>query len=114
MAVAIRVHLLERRLEARRHQQVLEVRVAAGLEELDHLLVVLHGINNFSLLERAAPVGVDHAENLTSRVQELYRKFLVGRGRRLGAPLLLGRQLLQALRQAALDGLVPLGLVDLA
>ena len=77
-------------------------------------MVVLHGINHFSLLERAAPVGVDHAEDRTRRVQELDAELLVGRGRRLGAPLLLGRQLLQALREAALDGLVPFGLVDLA
>ena len=94
VAIAIRIQLLERGLEARRHQQVLEVRVAAGLEELDHLLVVLHGINNFSLLERAAPVGVDHAEDGARRVQELYRKFLVRPLRRALAPLLLDLELL--------------------
>ena len=41
VAVAVRVHLLERRLEARRHEQVLEVRVAAVDEELDDALVAL-------------------------------------------------------------------------
>ena len=43
VAVAVRIHLLERRLEARRHQQVLEVRVAAVDEELDDALVALDG-----------------------------------------------------------------------
>ena len=75
MAVAIRVHLDERRLEARRHQQVLEVRVAAVDEELDDALVALDGRDDLLLLERAAPVVVDHLENFTSRVQELRAEF---------------------------------------
>ena len=134
VAVAIRIQLLERGLEARRHQQVLEVRVAAGLEELDHLLVVLHllrstselplvsageskapsrrtrtadGINNFSLLERAAPVGVDHAEDRARRVQELDAELLVRPLRRALAPLLLDLELLDALREAPVDGFLP-------
>ena len=107
MAVAIRVHLHERRLEARRHQQVLEVRVAAVDEELDDALVALDGRDDLLLLERAAPVVVDHLENFTSRVQELRAEFGV---RAEGSPfpsLALERQLLQALREAALDGFVP-------
>ena len=72
-----------------------------------HLLVVLHGINHFSLLERAAPVGVDHAEDRARRVQELDAELLVGRGRRLGAPLLLDLELLDALGEAPVDGFLP-------
>ena len=107
VAVAVRIQLLERGLEARRHQQVLEIRVAAGLEELDDLLVVLHGVNHFSLLERAAPVGVDHAEHRARRVQELDAELLVRPLRRALAPLLLDLELLDALREAPVDGLLP-------
>ena len=35
------------------------------------------GANHFSLLERAAPVGVDHAEDRARRVQELDAELLV-------------------------------------
>ena len=107
MAVAIRVHLLERRLEARRHQQVLEVRVAAVDEELDDALVALDGGDDLLLLERAAPVVVDHLENFTSRVQELRAELGVRAEGRPFPPLALHCQLLQALREAALDGFVP-------
>ena len=107
VAVAIRVHLHERRLEARRHQQVLEVRVAAVDEELDDALVALDGRDDLLLLERAAAVVVDHLENFTSRVQELRAEFGVRAEGRPFPPLALGRQLLQALREAALDGFVP-------
>ena len=98
---------LERRLEARRHQQVLEVRVAAVDEELDDALVALDGRDDLLLLERAAPVVVDHLENFTSRVQELRAELGVRAEGRPFPPLALGRQLLQALREAALDGFVP-------
>ena len=114
VAVAVRVHLLERRLEARRHQQVLEVRVAAVDEELDDALVALDGRDDLRLFERAAAVVVDHLENFTSRVQELRAELGVRAEGRPFPPLALERQLLQALREAALDSLVPFLLVDLA
>ena len=41
MPVSIGIHRVQRRVEARRHQQVLEVRVAAVDEELDDALVAL-------------------------------------------------------------------------
>ena len=69
VAVAIRVHLHERRLEARRDEHVLEVRVAPVDDELDDALVALDGRDDLLLLERAAPVVVNHLENFTSRVQ---------------------------------------------
>ena len=114
VTVAIRVHLLERRLEARRHEQVLEVRVAAVDEELDDALVALDGRDDLLLLERAAAVVVDHLENFTSRVQELRAEFGVRAEGRPFPPLALHCQLLQALREAALDSLVPFLFVDLA
>ena len=43
LAVAVRVQLREGRLEARRHQQVLEVLIAAVREEVDHFLVRADG-----------------------------------------------------------------------
>ena len=107
VAVAIRIQLLERGLEARRHQQILEVRVAAGLEELDDLIIILHGVNHFGLLERAAAVGVDHAEDRARRVQELDAELLVRPLRRALAPLLLDLELLDALREAPVDGFLP-------
>ena len=107
MAVAIRVHLLERRLEARRDEEVLEVRVAAVDEELDDALVALDGRHDLLFFERAAAVVVDHLENFTSRVQELRAEFGVRAEGSPFPPLALERQLLQALREAALDGFVP-------
>ena len=107
LAVAVRVQLRERRLEARRDQQVLEVLVAAVIEEVNHFFVGPHGTNNLSLLERPAPVPVDEAEGLASRVEELLGEFAVGRGRGPRPPLLLGLELLDALREATVDGLLP-------
>ena len=49
VAVAVRVHLLERRLETRRDEEVLEVRVAAVDEELDDALVALDGRDDLRL-----------------------------------------------------------------
>ena len=39
LAVAVRVQLRERRLEARRHQQVLQILIAAVREEVDHFFI---------------------------------------------------------------------------
>ena len=97
----------QRGLEARRDQQVLEVLVAAVVEEVDHFFISAHGTNNLSLLERPAPVPVDEAEGLASRVEELLGEFAVGRGRGPRPPLLLGLELLDALREAPVDGLLP-------
>ena len=107
MAVAVRVEHEQRGLEARRDQQVLEVLVAAVVEEVDHFFVCAHGANNLRLLERPAPVLVDEAEGLASRVEELLGEFGVGRGRGPRPPLLLGLELLDALREAPVDGLLP-------
>ena len=60
LAVAVRVQLRERRLEARRHEQVLQILVAAVREEVDHFLVRAHGAHDLSLLERPAPVPVSY------------------------------------------------------
>jgi tRNA 2-selenouridine synthase SelU len=49
----------ERRLEARRYQEVLQVFVAAVDEKLDHFLVILHGVDNLRLLQVARLVDVD-------------------------------------------------------
>ena len=69
-AVAIGVHLRERLVEARRHEQVLQVLVAAVAKEFYHLFVILHGIDDLSLIERSRVVLVDHLEDLSRRVQK--------------------------------------------
>ena len=107
VAVAVRVEHEQRGLEARRHQQVLEVLVAAVVEKLDDFLVRAHGAPDLSLLERPAPVPVDEAEGLAGRVEDLLGEFAVGRGRGPRPPLLLGLELLDALREAPVDGLLP-------
>ena len=105
--VAVRVEHEQRGLEARRDQQVLEVLVAAVVEEVDHFFISAHGADNLSLLKRPAPVPVDEAEGLAGRVEELLGEFAVGRGRGPRPPLLLGLELLDALREAPVDGLLP-------
>ena len=107
LARPIRVELRERRFQTSRHQQVLEVRVAAVDEELDDALVAFDGRDDLRLFERAAAVVVDHLENFTSRVQELRAELGVRAEGRPFPPLALHCQLLQALREAALDGFVP-------
>ena len=72
------------------------------------------GQYNLRLLERAGLIVVDHLEALAGRVQELVAELGVGLLRRALAPLALGGELLEALREAARDRLVPLLLVDLA
>ena len=107
LARPIRVELRERRFEARRHEQVLEVRVAAVDEEVDDLLVRLDGGGDLVLRERARVVLVDHHEDLARGEQEFGRKGLVLRGRGALAPLALVGELLEALRQAPADRLLP-------
>ena len=69
-SVAIGIHLRERLVEARRDEQVLQVLVAAVAKELDHLFVVLYGVDNLSFIERSRIVLVDHLEDLAGRVQK--------------------------------------------
>ena len=58
-ARSIGIKLRERGLEARRHQQVLEVRVAAVDQEVDNFLVRLDGGGYLFLCERARVIFVD-------------------------------------------------------
>ena len=107
LARSIRIKLRERGLEARRHQQVLEVRVAAVDQEVDNFLVRLDGGGYLFLRERARVVLVDHHEDLARGEQEFGRKGLVLRGRGALAALALVGELLEALRQAPADRLLP-------
>ena len=59
LARPIRIKLRERRLEARRHQQILEVRVAAVDQEVDNFLVRLDGGGYLFLRQRAGVIFVD-------------------------------------------------------
>ena len=106
-ARSIRIKLRERGLEARRHEQVLEVRVAAVDQEVDNFLVRLDGGGYLFLCERAGVVLVDHHEDLARGEQEFGRKGLVLRGRGALAALALVGELLEALRQAPADRLLP-------
>ena len=65
------------------------------------------GQYNLRLLERAGLIVVDHLEALAGRVQELVAELGVGLLRRALAPLALGGELLEALREAAGDRLIP-------
>ena len=106
-ARSIGIKLRERGLEARRHQQILEVRVAAVDQEVDNFLVCLDGGGDLILCERARVVLVDHHEDLPRGEQEFGRKGLVLRGRGALAALALVGELLEALRQAPADRLLP-------
>ena len=107
LARPIRVELRERRFQTGRHQQILEVRVAAVDEEVDDFLVRLDGRGDLVLRERARVVLVDHHEDLPRGEQEFGRKGLVLRGRGALAALALVGELLEALRQAPADRLLP-------
>ena len=108
----IRVHRREGGLEARGHEQVLQVFVAAVGQEINHFFVRSDGINHFLFLERAGLVDVDHLEALASRVQKFDAKFGVGLFRRALAPLAFGGELREALREAAVDGFLPCAHID--
>ena len=107
MPVAVRVHRVQRRVEARRHQQVLQVFVAAVHEKVDNFFVPPDSYNHLLLLERAGLVDVDHLEDLARRAQKFNRKILVLGSGRLLAALALVRQLVEALGEAAVDRLFP-------
>ena len=98
----IRVHRREGGLEARGHEQVLEVLVAAVGQEIYDFLVGAHGVHDLLLLERAGLVLVDHLEDFTRRAEELRRELLVCLGRRAIGALALLRQRLQPLGEARL------------
>ncbi len=65
------------------------------------------GQYNLSLLERAGLIVVDHLKALAGRVQKFVAELGVGLLRRALAPLALGGELLEALREAAGDRLIP-------
>ena len=112
LARPIRVELRERGLEARRHQQILEVRLAAVDEEVDHLLVGADGVDDLLLLERARVVLVDHAEDLARRRQEVEAELEVFLARGAVPALALLLEVLEALGEAAVDRALPLILCD--
>ena len=103
----IRVHRREGGLEARGHEQVLEVLVAAVGQEIYDFLVRPDGIHDLLFLERARLVLVDHLEDFTRRAEEFRRELLVCLGRRAIGALALLRQRLQPLGEAAVDRLLP-------
>ena len=107
MAVPIGIEHRERGLEARGHEQVLQVRLAAVDEEFNNFLVRLDCHDNFLFFEVAALVDVDHVEYRPRRAQKLGSEFGVGRQSRALAALALVGQLLQPLREAAVDGFLP-------
>ena len=112
LAGAVLVEHLQRLLEARGPREELEVRLAAGLEELDHFLVLLHGRDDLVRAQRAAAVLVDQLEAAPGRREELAREFrnlLLGPFR-IG--LALGRALLELVLERDLDALLPARNVD--
>ena len=107
LARPIRVELRERSFQTSRHQQVLEVRVAAVDQEVDNFLVRLDGGGYLFFRQRAGVIFVDHHEDLARGEQEFGRKGLVLRGRGALAALALVGELLEALLEAAVDRLLP-------
>ena len=114
MAVAVRVEDGQRGLEAVRHEEVLQVFIAAVHEKLFYVLVGADGFYDLSLFEGARPILVNHVEAHARLRQELRRELGVGLGGRALAALALDGELLEALREAAVDGGFPLVDVDLA
>ena len=107
LAVLRRVQRVERPVQSLRLEQKLQIFLAAVLEEVDDLLVALDALLDLLLRERARIINVDHREDAPRRAQKLGREGRVLGGRGLGAPLLLVLELGHALREAALDGLLP-------
>ena len=110
----IRVELRERGLEARRHQQELQVRLAAVLQEVLHRLIGRHAVHDLRFGERARVVLVDHQETFSSGVEELGREGLDLRAVRRLRLLALDAALLELGLEGQLDGLLPLHGIDLA
>ena len=112
LAGAVLVEHFQRLLEARGPREELEVRLAAGLEELDHFLVFLDGSHDLVGRQGAAAVLVDELEAAPGRREELAREFrdlLLGPFR-IG--LALGRALLELVLERDLDALLPARNVD--
>ena len=107
LAVLRRVQRVERAVEPLRLEQKLQILLAAVLEEVDDLLVALDAPLDLLLRERAGIINVDHREDAPRGAEELGREGRVLGGGGLGAPLLLVLELGHALREAALDGLLP-------
>ena len=82
-----------------------EVRAVVGRRFRDLIRLDCH--DNFLFFEVAALVDVDHVEYRTRRAQKLGSEFGVGRQSRALAALALVGQLLQPLREAAVDGFLP-------
>ena len=107
LAVLRRVQGIQRPVEALRLEQKLQIFLAAVLEEVDDLLVALDAPLDLLLGQRARIINVDHREDAPRGAEELGREGRVLGGGGLGAPLLLVLELGHALREAALDGLLP-------
>ena len=107
LAVLRRVQRVERPVQSLRLEQKLQIFLAAVLEEVDDLLVALDALLDLLLRERARIINVDHREDAPRGPQKLGREGRVLGGGGLGAPLLLVLELGHALREAALDGLLP-------
>ena len=114
LAVLARVQGIQARLEARRHQQELQVRLAAVLQEVLHRFIGRHAVDDLLFGECARVVLVDHQEALARRVQELGREGLdLSPVRRLRL-LALNAALLELGLEGRLDRRFPLHGVDLA
>ena len=106
-AVLARVERVEARLEALRHEQKLQVLLAARLEEGNHFSVLLDGSHNFALVQGPAFVFVDELEAAPRGVLEVERERRDLFGCRLGLCFALGLALFQLGRQRDLDALLP-------
>ena len=111
-AVLARIQSVQARLEALRHEQKLQVLLAARLEEGDHFSVLLDGSHNFALVQGPALIFVDELEAAPRGVLEVERERRDLRRRRLGLRLALGLALFQLGRQRDLDALLPAWNID--
>ena len=107
LAVLRRVQGIQRAVQPLRLEQKLQIFLAAVLEEVDDLLVALDAPLDLLLRQRAGIIHINHREDAPRRAEELGREGRVLGGGGLGAPLLLVLELGHALREAALDGLLP-------
>ena len=70
-------------------------------------MISAHGAQDFFLFERAGVVLVDHLERLAREAQKLGGELFVRRGARALAALALLLEVLEALREAAVDRRLP-------
>ena len=107
LAVPARVQGIQARFQTSGHEQKLQVRLAAVLQEVLHGLIRRHRMDDLRLRERARVVLVDHQEALARRVEELGREGLdLGAVRALRL-LALDAALLELCFQGRLDGRLP-------